>query len=361
MGCTIPSSILETFLTEFVDELTVTKLTDKKYISLIEKNNSFQFAPQNIQDLFYAKSTYRDEHDKYSAMNINQNQKYHYLYVSLLFLSQYNRTNFSSNYFLTIEKLKNKHYEIFGRNLDDFMKPNHEVLHNVLFHYCKLVSQDALDACQNSSKAKLNQEQVNFLKHCYHDINIEHFVNDLIRNSQDNFNHDDFFSKNLTNLKHNNVRDRLREFYAKNIDKIKFPPAPKKTLSLAPNPIAPVVPVVQPVHEIERRPTRIFSLNNNKEHENQMVHPYTPSPVVDNNNHLVSAPRAPKELNFNYDYAFRSTIHEIDDVLKKGKQSASHNNINHVLDPNVIPRTSISNEKPLVNPTRKLIFFLKNF
>lgn len=241
-------SQLEQFLTDFVEDLRVRKMSDKALFDLFDKHHPFALGGNKlISDSALKESNHHDEHEKYRQIQLNR--QVHYLCVCLLFLSKCENKGLSTAFLTLIEKLKNKHIELNKTRLEDFYKTDYEVLQNCVREYCRFVSLDVVEACSSVMSPKFNLEQAHQLKSIYGTAVVDTYVSELFLNTdKNNVDHHDFFKRNETPLKHWVVREKLRNIFNSKFSHLGNTPRvvqsaqPNKPIVQAVQPIAPVLP-----------------------------------------------------------------------------------------------------------------------
>ena len=219
MGCVCSGegeSSMESFLKDFIEELNIRKYTEKSFFSFLDKYCPFLLLRTNYEE--FLRSNQNLEIHRIYQENLLKSNPF-YFYASLVFLlNNQNPRTLEGSYRQILSKLKKS-----------YLEREREILEDVLFFYCKMVTLDIIEAgisiLQRGNKIGLAEEKVKILKNYYNEENIKFYVMELFRlyyqkipnknpNSNSNeINLMEFFTANFANLSYPIVQENLKKIY----------------------------------------------------------------------------------------------------------------------------------------------------
>lgn len=212
MGCICAGeSDIELFLTDFIEELKIRKYTDGKYLEHLEKNKPFYALKTNYNE-FLNSTQNVVHHENYQGILFHRP---HYLfYMALIFLVRSNPKSMATNYRAIQEMLRVSQNETRPEILEDLTTDNYDTLYDVLTYYARMVSLDIVEASEKTKEKRITDEQMTHLKKVYSLIVIDIWVRDIMKDCVNpNTNIDEFFTKNHQSLRHDAIRQRLRNIF----------------------------------------------------------------------------------------------------------------------------------------------------
>ena len=203
--CNGASNNIEGYLTDFIDELEITKYKDNDFFAFIEKNPPLKYKLENFNELL--KSNDNEPHKNYK--NNLFTESYNHLFASLIFLMKSEPEVMATSYKAMIQKIKNS--EISKENLDSFKNSDHDILYDVLRFYIEMVSLSMVEAICLSKINILPENVGKLLRESFSKIMIDQVAKDLMKDCKNpDVNIDEFFEKNYAKLMHPAIRAQLR-------------------------------------------------------------------------------------------------------------------------------------------------------